>query len=197
MNNEKPTTDSTEILNRIDRFAYDADWTVEELRESLRADGIDPDLALTTIKSRLAPIYKFKESLTAGANTVGENKLAAATPVFPGIVAAGQRLGFGVKQLAETTGMSEVFILKLDRRLVSVEGRARSIAALIADKINSAVEPVREYILGQSLYPAEANFKADAQPEIPNKQSFDEAVNSDRLMSEDAKAFLLSLRDEA
>lgn len=180
MNTGKPTTDSTEILNRIDRFAYDADWSIEELRESLRAEDIDPDLALTTIKSRLAPVYKFKEPPT----------------VFPGIVAAAESLGFGLNQLANAIGWSEIFILKLDRRLISVEGRAKSIASMLAEKLNSAVEPIREYISGQSLYPAEANFKSDAQPEMPNKQSFDEAVDSDPIMEKETKAFLLSLRDE-
>ena len=181
MNIEEPTTDSTEILNRIDRFTHDADWSVEELRESLRARGIDPDLALTTIKSRLAPVYKFKEPPTA----------------FPGIVAAAEMLGFGLNQLANSIGWSEIFILKLDRRLVSVEGRAKSIASLIAEKLNYAVEPIWHYLLGQALYPAEANFKADALPEISDKQDFEEAVNNDPIMKEEAKVLLLSLRDEA
>lgn len=180
MNIEKPTTDSTEILNRIDRFTHDADWTVEDLRESLRAKGIDPDLALTTIKTKLAPVYKFKEPQMT----------------FPGIVAAAENIGFSLEQFGEATGFGDIFLLKLDRRLVSLKGRARSIAALLAEKLNSAVEPIQQYILGQSLYPAEANFKADAQPEMPDKQSFEEAVDSDPIMREETKEFLLSLRDD-
>lgn len=180
MNTGKPINDGAELLNRIDRFAYDADWTVEELRESLRAEGVDPDAALTTIKTRLAPVYQFKEPPT----------------VFPGIVAAAEKLGFGIKQLAEMTGWSEIFLLKLDRRLVSVEGRAGSLASLLAEKLKSAVEPVRAYILGMSLYPAEANFKSDSQPAMPNKQSFEEAVDSDPIMRKEVKEILLSLRDE-
>lgn len=180
MNTGKPMNDSAELLNRIDRFAYDADWTVEELHESLRAEGVDPDAALTTIKTRLAPVYQFKEPPLA----------------FPGIVAAAEKLGFGIKQLAEMTGWSEIFLLKLDRRLVSVEGRAGSLASLLAEKLKSAVEPVRAYILGMSLYPAEANFKSDSQPAMPNKQSFEEAVDSDPIMQKEVKEILLSLRDE-
>lgn len=179
MNIEKPTTDSTEILNRIDRFTHDADWTVEDLRESLRAKGIDPDLALTTIKTRLAPVYKFKEPPTA----------------FPGIVAAAENIGFSLEQFGEVTGFGDIFLLKLDRRLVSLEGRARSVAALLAEKLHSAVEPIQQYILGQSLYPAEANFKADSQPEMPDKQSFEEAIDSDPIMRKETKELLLSLRD--
>ena len=192
MNTGKPTTDSTEILNRIERFTYDADWTIEELRESLQAQGIDPGLALTTIKSRLSPLYKFKESPTE--NSVGETEFS--TTVFPGIVAAAEKLGFNIRQFAELTELSEIFLLKLDRRLVSVEGRSKNIATIIADKLNSAVEPIQKYISGQSLYPAEANFKAEAQPEMPDKQSFEEAVDSDPLMSNEIKVFLNSLRDE-
>jgi len=179
MNTGKPRGDSTEILNRIDRFAYDADWSAEELRESLRAEGIDPDLALTTTKSRLAPVYKFKEPPTA----------------FPGIVAAAEKLGFDLQQFGDITGFGDIFILKLDRRLISLKGRSNSIASVLAEKLNSAVETIEQYLLGQSLYPAEANFKSDAQPEMPNKQDFEEAVNADPLMSLETKAFLLSLRD--
>lgn len=180
MNTEKPTTDSTEILNRIDRFTHDADWTVEDLRESLRAKGIDPDLALTTIKTRLAPIYKFKEPSLA----------------FPGIVAAAEQAGFSLEQFGNETGLGDIFLLKLDRRLISLEGRSKSIAALLAEKLNSAVEPIWAYITGQSLYPAEVNFKAETVPSIPDKQSFEEAVDSDPIMKKEIKEFLLSLQDE-
>lgn len=180
MNNEKPFIDSTEMLNRIDRFTHDAEWTVEDLRESLLAKGIDPDLALRSIKTRLAPIYQFKEPQTT----------------FPGIVAAAEGLGFSLEKFGEETGFGDIFLLKLDRRLVSLEGRAKSIAAFLADKLNTAVEPILQYITGQSLYPAEANFKADSQPEMPEKQGFEEAVDSDPIMHEKTKEFLLSLRDE-
>ena len=180
MKTGKLTNDSTELLNRIDRFAFDADWTIEELRESLRAEGIDPDAALTTIKTELAPLYQFK----------------VPPVVFPGIVAAAENLGFNLLQFAEITGWSDIFILKLDRRLISVEGRSKSIASILAEKLKSEVEPIQAYISGQSLYPAEANFKSDSMPEIPNKQSFEEAVDSDPMMPEESKAILLSLRDK-
>jgi len=180
MNTKKPTTDSAEMLNRIDQFAFDADWTIEELRESLLAEGIDPDAALTEIKTRLAPLYQFKD----------------APKLFPGIVVTAEKLGFGIKQLAEMTGWSEIFLLKLDRRLVSVQGRSKALASQLAEKLKSTVEPIQAYILGLSLYPAEANFKSDSQPAMPEKQSFEEAINSDPLMKEDVKEYLLALRDE-
>ncbi|MET0753112.1 MAG: hypothetical protein ABWZ66_07055, partial [Pyrinomonadaceae bacterium] len=173
------------------RFTHDANLNTEELRESLRARGIDPDLALTTIKSRLAPLYKFKESPTFETKAIDE-----AAIVFSGIVATAEKLGFGIEQLEEMTGISRIFILKLDRRLISLEGRSKSIASLFADKLKSAIEIVEEYILGQSLYPAEGNFKAETVPEIPDKQNFDEAVDKDPIMSKETKALLLSLQDE-
>lgn len=180
MTTGKPTTDSAELLNRIDRFNFDADWTIEELRESLRAEGVDPDAALTEIKTRLAPLYQFKELPTE----------------FPGIITAAEKLGFGIKQLAEMTGWSEIFLLKLDRRLVSVEGRSKAVASLLAEKLKTAVEPVRAYILGLSLFPAEVSFKSDSQPAMPDKQSFEEAVDSDPIMKKEVKEILLSLQDE-
>lgn len=181
MNTGKPRGDSAELLNRIDRFAFDADWTIEELRESLRVEGIDPDAAITTIKTKLAPIYQFKEPPTA----------------FHGIVAVAEEMGFSLQQFGDETGFGDIFLLKLDRRLISLKGRSRSIAEMLAEKLHFAVEPIRQYIVGQSLYPAEANFKADAQPEMPDKQNFEEAVNSDPIMSKEIKKLLLSLQDGA
>lgn len=193
MNTEKPITDSAEILNRIDQFAYDADWSTEELRESLRAEDIDPDSALTTIKNNLASIYKFKEP-ESESNSVEDRRVRET--IFPGIIVAAEKLGFDVDALGDMTGWGEIFILKLDRRLVSVGGRSKALASILAEKLNYTVEPIRQYILGHSLLPPEGNFKSDAVPEISEKQEFEEAVKKDPIMEEDVKAFLLSLTDK-
>lgn len=193
MNTEKPTIDSAEILNRIDRFAYDADWTIEELRESLRAEDIDPDLALATIKNSLASIYRFKEP-TLEINATENQKTTEM--IFPGIIAVAEKLSFDADKLGEMTGWGEIFILKLDRRLVSVKGRSKALASILAEKLNYAVEPIRQYLLGHSLLPAEGNFKADALPEISEKQDFEEAVDKDPIMEKEVKDFLLSLQDQ-
>jgi hypothetical protein len=193
MNTEKPITDSAEILNRIDRFAYDADWSTEELRESLRAEDIDPDSALTTIKNSLASIYKFKEP-EPESNSVEDRKVSET--IFPGIIVVAEKLGFDADVLGDMTGWGEIFILKLDRRLVSVAGRSKALASILAEKLNYAVEPIRQYISGNSLLPAEGNFKSDALPEISEKQEFEEAVEKDPIMGEEIKTFLLSLHDE-
>lgn len=57
----KPTTDAREILRRIDRFCADADFTIEELREDLISDGIDPDEILRKIKARIESFIILKE----------------------------------------------------------------------------------------------------------------------------------------
>jgi hypothetical protein len=57
----KPTTDAKELLRRIDRFTADADYTVEELKEQLRNEGVDPDELLRKVKARIEPLYKFKD----------------------------------------------------------------------------------------------------------------------------------------
>jgi hypothetical protein len=57
----KPTTDAKELLRRIGRFTADADYTVEELKEQLRNEGVDPDELLRKVKARIEPLYKFKD----------------------------------------------------------------------------------------------------------------------------------------
>jgi hypothetical protein len=56
----KPTTDAGEMLRRIDRFLCE-DLTIEELKQDLRDEGIDPDEMLRKIKARIEPLYKFKD----------------------------------------------------------------------------------------------------------------------------------------
>lgn len=190
---KEPTNNSTEILNRVDRFTSDSDWSAEELRHSLKADGIDPNEALKNIKARLAPVIKLKDSPQVETNQVLAELLA--TKVFPGILAAAMKLNLAKERLAEMTGLSEILLLKLDRRLISLAGFSK-IAALVADALQTTKEIVQNYVDGHPLYPAEVNFKADSLPELPQKQSFADAVENDRLLSPEAKQRLLALRDD-
>ncbi len=57
----KQTTNSTELLRRIERFCADADYTADELREQMIMDGTNPDKLVAEVKNRLKPIFKFKE----------------------------------------------------------------------------------------------------------------------------------------
>jgi len=192
MNTKEPITDSTEIMNRINRFTSDADWTIEELRESLRADGIDPDQALKDVKMRIAPFVKLKETSVAETNQVVQT--ASSTAIFPGIIAAAKKLGLAQKRFAEMTGLSETLLIKLDRRLISLEGFSK-VAAAVAAALQTTEQTIQNYVGGGALYPAEANFKAEEAPDLPQKQSFAEAVKTDPLLTEDAKHRLLELQD--
>jgi hypothetical protein len=192
MNTKEPIANSTEIMNRINRFTSDADWTIEELRESLRADGIDPDQALNNIKMRIAPFVKLKEASVAETNQVSQT--ASSTGIYTGIMAAAKKLGLTQKRFAEITGLSETLLIKLDRRLISLEGFSK-VAAAVASALQTTEQTIENYVGGKALYPAEANFKAEEVPDLPQKQSFAEAVKTDPLLSEDAKQRLLDLQD--
>lgn len=194
MNTKNPTINSTEILNRIDRFTSDVDWTIEELRESLVADGIDPDQALENIKVRLAPFVKLKEPPTIIKDTVGEQHQASAT-ILAGILATAAQIGLSKERLMELSGLSETLLIKLDRRLISLKGFSK-IAEAVADALKTTKQTIIDYAEDYALYPAEANFKAESLPELPPKQEFAEAVKTDPLLSEKEKAHLLSLRDK-
>jgi len=195
MNTNKPIADSTEIMNRIDRLTSDADWTIEELRESLIADDVDPDAALQNIKMRLAPFIKLKDApAAAGANQIGEVKTVESLTTFPGIMAAAARLGLSRAQLTARTGLSEPLLIKIDRRLLSLAGFSK-IASALANALQTTENMIFDYVGGHSLYPAEANFKADATPELSQKQSFAEAVKNDPILSPAEKERLLAMRD--
>jgi hypothetical protein len=57
----KPTTDSAELLRRIDRFCFDADYTIDELKDEMREEGIDPDELLRDVKERTKHLINWKE----------------------------------------------------------------------------------------------------------------------------------------
>jgi hypothetical protein len=58
MNTKRPTTNSSEIIERISNYVKDADWSVEELREELSRLGEDPDLLLKNIKAKILPLLQ-------------------------------------------------------------------------------------------------------------------------------------------
>ena len=55
------TTNSTELLRRIERFCADADYTADELREQFIIDGVNPDKMISDVKARVAPFITVKE----------------------------------------------------------------------------------------------------------------------------------------
>lgn len=44
-----------EIINSIDKFTRDADWSVEELREELLNEGINPDELIEKVRNKIVP----------------------------------------------------------------------------------------------------------------------------------------------
>lgn len=50
-----------EIMNRIDEFTKDADWSIEELREDLMNEGINPDKLIERVRQNILPLLSEDE----------------------------------------------------------------------------------------------------------------------------------------
>jgi len=64
MNKKEPKSNSLEIMNRINEFTKDADWTVEELREELLNEGINPDKLVENVRKNILPFLSKNQEET-------------------------------------------------------------------------------------------------------------------------------------
>jgi hypothetical protein len=85
-----------------------------------------------------------------------------------------------------------VFVLKLRDRLIDAETIPRRFSELLAEQIDIPIELIAAHFRERPVIAAVTHFKADQKPEVGNKQSFQEAVRSSGLTSEQ-QTFLLSL----
>ena len=63
MNQKKPKSNSLEIMDRINEFTKDADWTVEELREELLNEGINPDELVEKVRKNILPFLSENQKI--------------------------------------------------------------------------------------------------------------------------------------
>jgi hypothetical protein len=56
--NAKKKNENGEILDRINQFTRDADWSIEELRADLRNEGVDPDELIKKVRQRINPLLQ-------------------------------------------------------------------------------------------------------------------------------------------
>lgn len=114
MQKRKPITDSDELFRRINRLGSEAEWTDEELRETLREGGIDPDRLVSGVRAKFERLRNSSDEdvrRTAGAE---EDTTDAAAPL-PLLGELREQTGMRASQIAEEMGVTVPFLSAVAR----------------------------------------------------------------------------------
>jgi len=74
MEKRKPITNSEELFHRVSRLSAEAEWTTEELQDTLREGGVDPDQLVTNVRAKVERL--LEDSQQPVTNTVAAVKPA-------------------------------------------------------------------------------------------------------------------------
>jgi hypothetical protein len=113
--------------------------------------------------------------------------LAEATPLS-GLRKEAEAHGMTIQALASATRLSVPLLIKLDRRLIRFGSIPHQAIERIGAELGRSFEAVAAYLQGDPQFASQASFRADAAPQMPGRQDFYEAVETDLTMDEAQKA---------
>lgn len=181
--NKRTERSGEEVFDDIDRLSAEADWTVEEIDEAFREDGIDPEQLVNQVISEIRAAFpNFPEQLAG-------TKAAAISSLFD----ACEKLGMNKFDLAARLRLSIGIVTKLNQRLIECATVPPALVREMASTIGHSAEEVLEYLRCKPRLAPGLSFKADEAPELPDPQDFVEAVEKDRSLDPERKKELLAL----
>ena len=153
-----------------------------------------------------SPILDYADKLPADAvgekrvREIGQNIVAemraqyfAPTAVPPvSLAAAAKAQGMRLAEFARKVGVGLTVASKLDRRLIHAEQVPAECVRRIADALNLTANQIRAYLQQGPTLAQNAMYRADAAPQVADKQDFTAAIQSAADMSEEEKAFWLA-----
>jgi hypothetical protein len=166
----RKTQNSEALFKRIHSLSDEADWSVDELREALSAEGIDPDRLVKEIKMKIEELSDLSSSL----------------PLLPRL----RRVtGLKATAIAEKLGMSVPFLSDLSSHPNVIPFRARQ---EFTRRVLANLPGVSERDLldsfGVSSYQQAAAYRDTAFPE--EDLSFEKIVRRSDLSEEQQQYWL-------
>jgi hypothetical protein len=163
---------SEDLFKRIQSLSDEADWSVDELREALSAEGVDPDRLVNEIKMKI-------EELT---------DISASLPLLPRL----RRItGLKATAIAEKLGMSVPFLSDLSSHPNVIPFRAREeFARRALENLPEVSERDVLDAFGLSSYQQAAAYRDT--PFSEEEISFEKIVRRSD-MSEEQQQYWLSL----
>ena len=98
----------------------------------------------------------------------------------------------GLRHIGQRLNVSNVFIMKLRDRQIDENTMTEGFQRRVAEELGASLDVVVAHFAGQAQIQPEVHFKADKKPEAGAKQTFEEAVRSSGLTTEQ-QAYLLGL----
>ena len=96
------------------------------------------------------------------------------------------------RELAKRLNANSVFLLKMRDCLIDPKTMTVGFQQRVADELNVPMEAILAHFNSQQHIPVHQRFKAEQKPEATDRQTFEEAVQSSGLTS-DQQQFLLNL----
>jgi len=110
-----------------------------------------------------------------------------------GLLSEARARGLSNLQFANQTNLSIALVTKLDLRLIRFASIPNQVIEDLANALDCIAERVKAYLQGNPLLPADAYFKADEAPTVPEQQDFFEEVRADTSLSEERRRRLLAM----
>jgi hypothetical protein len=180
VNRDKAPQNSEDLFKRISKLSDDAEWSVDELREALIDEGIDPDQLVKEIK------IKIEELSNVSPKQSGYDSL----PLLPRLR---QITGMKATAIAEKMGMSVTFLSDLSSYPDVIPFRARKELARRA--VNNLPGVSERDVLDSfnfGSYQQAAAYRDTPFPE--EKISFEKVVQRSD-MNEEQRQYWLSLAE--
>ena len=133
----------------------------------------------------------FETRALARATRVREEMRAAGAKSFSAlgsVVEAAKQRGLTVPALAQRLRLSPLEVTKLNQRLIRAESIPSSLIRGLADALGRSTDAISGYLRLPPTLSAQASYKADAAPRVPEQVDFNEALESSRALSEADKA---------
>jgi hypothetical protein len=134
----------------------------------------------------------FENRALARAAAIREEMMAAGVKsksALGSVVEAAKQRGLTVPALARRLRLSPLEVTKLNQRLIRAESIPSSLIRSLADALGRSTDAIIGYLRLPPTLSAQASYKADAAPRVPERVDFNEALESSRALSEADKAY--------
>lgn len=189
----KPVPDAAVLDDLVCRYPEYAseltDMAIELALDSLCSDHDDEASSAATGASVavLKAMSRFHNQLHAIKKA--EERISKAKMELSNPFAALSREG--MRALGQRLNVNTVFVLKLRDRLIDAQTMPEAFKRRVADELRTSLDVVVAHLSGQPIVAMNAHYKAEQKPVAATKQTFEEAVRSSGLTSEQ-QTYLLS-----
>lgn len=126
---------------------------------------------------------------------VAESRAEYAPATLTSLVKAAQNAGKDLAALAGELQISEPLLLKLERRLLTASTIPTRFIGELARALHTSTESVSAYLTQPARLATGAQYRAEKAPRVQAQESFAQAIQNDRSMSQAERERLLAMTE--